>query len=164
MRAIRHLTSLLETIVADLGLAWPAKAGIEPPREKRFGDLASNMALVLAPEAGAAPRTLAGELAGRLRLASPDIASAEVAGPGFLNVTFAPAFWQACIPLAETAGDRYGSSEAGRGRKVQVEFVSANPTGPLHVGHGRGAAVGDAVVRILRFAGYEVAAEYYLND
>ncbi|MDR2075699.1 MAG: arginine--tRNA ligase [Desulfovibrio sp.] len=164
MRAVHHLSSLLRGIVADLGLSWPARATIEPPRERRFGDLALNLALVLAKEAGRPPGPLAGDLGRRLRAASPDIASVEVAGPGFLNVTFAPAFWQARIPLVEAAGDRYGASSLGGGRKAQVEFVSANPTGPLHVGHGRGAAVGDALVRILRFAGYEVCAEYYLND
>ncbi|MDR1360673.1 MAG: arginine--tRNA ligase [Deltaproteobacteria bacterium] len=164
MRAVKHLSSLLRAIVADLGLSWPAGTSLEPPREKRFGDLALNLALVLAREAGARPLALAEDLAARLRGSSPDIASVQVAGPGFLNVTFAPAFWQACIPLVEAAGERYGASNAGRGRKAQVEFVSANPTGPLHVGHGRGAAVGDALVRILRFAGYEVCAEYYLND
>jgi arginyl-tRNA synthetase len=164
MRAVHHASSLLQAIVADLGLPWPAKATIEPPREKRFGDLALNLALVLTREAGAPPRILAEDLARRLRAASPDIASVEVAGPGFLNLTFAPAFWQACIPLVEAARERYGASTAGNGRKAQVEFVSANPTGPLHVGHGRGAAVGDALVRILRFAGYDVCAEYYLND
>ena len=164
MRAVQHISPLLRAIVADLGLPWPAGATIEPPRERRFGDLALNLALTLAREAGAPPAVLAEDLASRLRAASADIASVQTAGPGFLNVTFAPAFWQACIPLVEAARDQYGASSTGKGRKAQVEFVSANPTGPLHVGHGRGAAVGDALMRILRFAGYEVCAEYYLND
>ena len=164
MRASDLLLSLLQQAVAGLGLEWPAKTVIEPPKEKKFGDLASNCALVLAKSAGKNPRDLAGQLAEHLRAASEHIAAVEVAGPGFLNVTFSPAFWQSFIPRVEEAGDRFGASDAGHGAKAQVEFVSANPTGPLHIGHGRGAAVGDSLARIMRFAGYEVEAEYYIND
>ena len=164
MRASDLLLSLLQEAVAGLGHEWPAKAVIEPPRDKKFGDLAANCALVLAKSAGKNPRELATQIADRLRASSETIAAVEVAGPGFLNVTFAPSFWQSFIGRVEEAGDRFGASDTGRGSKAQVEFVSANPTGPLHIGHGRGAAVGDSLARIMRFAGYEVEAEYYIND
>lgn len=164
MRASDLLFSLLRQAVADLGHEWPAKAVIEPPKEAKFGDLAANCALILGGTTRQPPRRLAESLAAKLRAASGHIAAVEVAGPGFLNVTFAPAFWQSYIPRVEAAGDAFGSSAAGRGVKAQVEFVSANPTGPLHIGHGRGAAVGDSLVRIMRFAGYEVSSEYYIND
>lgn len=164
MRSTKHLTALLHTVLQELGLPWPEKTTIEPPKDKKFGDLAVNCALLLAKQAGKPPRTLAEEMAKALMGASADIARAEVAGPGFVNVTFTPAFWQENIVRIEEQGDAYGSSTLGKGKKMQVEFVSANPTGPLHVGHGRGAAVGDSMVRILRFSGYETEAEYYLND
>ncbi|MDL2291248.1 arginine--tRNA ligase [Desulfovibrio sp. OttesenSCG-928-F20] len=164
MRASDLLLSLLQQCMAELGLEWPAKAVIEPPRDKKFGDLAANCALVAAKASGRKPVELAKDLAQRLLAASDQIAAVEVAGPGFLNVTFAPSFWQSRITLVEQAGDRFGSSETGRGIKAQVEFVSANPTGPLHIGHGRGAAVGDSIARIMRFAGFEVESEYYIND
>ena len=164
MRANELLATLLQQAVAGLGHAWPARAVIEAPKEKKFGDLASNCALVLGKSAGQNPRTLAEQLAEKLRVSSGEIKAAEVAGPGFLNVTFSPAFWQKTILCVEESGDRFGALDAGKGRKAQVEFVSANPTGPLHIGHGRGAAVGDSLVRILRFAGFEVEAEYYIND
>ncbi len=164
MRASEHLRTLLQTIIAELGFAWPAKATIEPPKDKRHGDLAANCALVLAKEADKNPRQLAEELAAKLRASSPSIAEVAVAGPGFLNVTFSPAFWQGKVAEVERTGERFGASALGVGKKAQVEFVSANPTGPLHIGHGRGAAVGDSLVRILRLAGYETEAEYYIND
>ena len=164
MRASDYLSALLQTTVAELGYEWPAKVTIEPPKDKKFGDLAANCALVLAKEAGKNPRLLAEELAEKLRASSGHIAKVEVAGPGFLNVTLAPSFWQAYIPRVEAAGESFGASSAGAGQKAQVEFVSANPTGPLHIGHGRGAAVGDSLARIMRFAGYDVEAEYYIND
>ncbi len=164
MRAVQLLTGLLDSIVDELGFSKPSKAVIEPPKDKKFGDLAANYALVLAKDTGKNPRELAGLLAEKLRTASPEIASVEIAGPGFLNVTFAPAFRQAVIPLIENTGDRYGSSNLGAGKKLQVEFVSANPTGPLHIGHGRGAAIGDSLCRVMRFAGYNAEAEYYIND
>ena len=164
MRASELLTSLLQQAVRELGHEWPDKVTVEPPKEKKFGDLAANCALALAKAVGKNPRQLAESLAEKLRAASSHIARVEVAGPGFLNVTFAPSFWQSYIPGVEEAGDRFGASDAGKGKKAQVEFVSANPTGPLHIGHGRGAAVGDSLARILRFAGYDTEAEYYIND
>ncbi len=164
MRAIEHLEQLLRTIVSDMGYAFPAKTTIEPPKDKQFGDLAVNVALVLAKEAKKPPRALAEELAAALNAASEHIATVEIAGPGFINVTFSPGFWQETVSLVDSLGAAYGSSAKGGGKKVNVEYVSANPTGPLHIGHGRGAAIGDSLVRILKFAGYDTTAEYYIND
>lgn len=164
MRAKNLLLTLLQNYVASLGLAWPAKAVVEPPREKSFGDIASNIALLLAKKAGKTPRVFAEEAAAYCRAGSSAVESVSVAGPGFINMTCTPAFWRETIPLVEHAGASYGSSHVGGGKKVQIEFVSANPTGPLHIGHGRGAAVGDSLARVLRFAGYGVHTEYYIND
>ncbi|MDR2696717.1 MAG: arginine--tRNA ligase [Deltaproteobacteria bacterium] len=164
MRARSHLTHILQNIVRDMGLPWPERAAVEAPRDPAHGDLASNAAMLLGREAGTNPRELAQRMAQALRDSGPDIASAEVAGPGFLNIRFSPGFWQACILDIARQGTCYGASNVGQGKKTQVEYVSANPTGPLHIGHGRGAAVGDALARILRFAGYDVQTEYYIND
>jgi arginyl-tRNA synthetase len=158
------LEKLLVEIVARMGLPWPEKATVEPPREKAFGDLASNVAMMLAKAARRNPRELAEEIRQSLLDMSPDIATAEVAGPGFLNVTFAPDFWRRTAMDVLEQAEHYGESAVGAGRKVQVEFVSANPTGPLHIGHGRGAAVGDSLARILKRTGFEVETEYYVND
>ena len=164
MRASLHLTHMLQALVRDMGLPWPERALVEAPRDPAHGDLASNAAMLLGKAARSNPRDLAQRLAQALLGAGPDIASAEVAGPGFLNVRFSPAFWQSRIADVARQGARYGASQVGQGKKTQVEYVSANPTGPLHVGHGRGAAVGDSLARILRFAGYDVQTEYYIND
>lgn len=164
MRAERHLEASLRAVLSEMGLSWPEKAVIESPRDARHGDLASNVALVLARQAGMPPRELAARVAEALWKADPLLQAVDVAGPGFLNVTFSPGFWHETVLLAEKAGDAFGASGVGRGTRIQVEFVSANPTGPLHIGHGRGAAVGDSVARILRFAGFDVSTEYYIND
>ncbi|MBS3779904.1 MAG: arginine--tRNA ligase [Desulfovermiculus sp.] len=154
----------MKAAVARQGLEWPEKAGIEPPKDKAHGDLASNVAMILGKKAGLPPRELAARLRDELMQAGPMLAKAEVAGPGFINVFFSPAFWQQTIPQIYVQGQDYGRGQWGDGNRVQVEYVSANPTGPLHIGHGRGAAVGDSLARILRAAGYEVSTEYYLND
>ncbi len=164
MRAFLHLKQSLQAVLAAMDLSWPEKALIGPPRDPGHGDLASNLALVLGKQTGTPPRQLAETIAAALRAGDPSLESVDVAGPGFVNVTFSPSFWQEMIPLVENAGDRYGAGSSGQGTRVQVEYVSANPTGPLHIGHGRGAAVGDSLARILRFAGYEVTTEYYIND
>jgi arginyl-tRNA synthetase len=164
MRALTHLRSLLGDILAKKGIDWPEKATIEPPKDKSFGDMACNVAMLTAGKLGMKPRDLAETLRTELLAADPDLADVQVAGPGFLNVTFAPAFWQKTVEEVLLAGGCFGKFNLGRGRKVQVEFVSANPTGPLHVGHGRGAAVGDSVARILRALDFEVSTEYYIND
>jgi arginyl-tRNA synthetase len=147
-----------------MGLEMPERTTIEPPRDPAHGDIATNAALLLAKEARKNPRALAEELRERILEEPGEILSVEVAGPGFLNVRYSRAFWQRAVAEIQQANDRYGASDIGAGRKVQVEFVSANPTGPLHIGHGRGAAVGDALARILAFTGHEVSTEYYIND
>jgi len=164
MRALTHLRGLIGSILEKKGAQWPEKATIEPPKDKKFGDMACNVAMLAAGKLGKKPRDLAEELKNDLLAADPSLAAVEVAGPGFLNVTFAPAFWQKTVEDVLEAGHCYGKFNLGRGRKVQVEFVSANPTGPLHIGHGRGAAVGDSIARILRAMDYEVSTEYYIND
>jgi len=136
---------------------------IEHARDKQFGDFASNVAMHLAKGARRKPRELAELLVARLP-ASSNVLRAEVAGPGFINFYLAPAAFQSLVTEVLAAGDRFGHSAIGNGRRVQVEFVSANPTGPLHVGHGRGAAYGDAVANLLRAVGYQVHREYYVND
>lgn len=164
MRAADTLRAALAAALKELDLPWPDKLVVEPPREAKHGDLSTNAAMLLARAAKRNPRELGQELAARLPALCADIEHAEVAGPGFCNVTFRPSFWRRVVPGVEAAGDAYGASDAGRGRKVLVEYVSANPTGPLHVGHGRGAAVGDSLARLLRKTGYAVETEYYLND
>ncbi|MDR2573501.1 MAG: arginine--tRNA ligase [Desulfovibrio sp.] len=164
MRAAEILRVALEEILAEEGFAWPEKTVIETPKDVRFGDLSVNTAMLLAKEAKVSPRQLAQTFARKLRERCPVVEKAEAAGPGFCNVTFSGAFWQNTVRDIEAAGPRYGASDAGRGSRVLLEYVSANPTGPLHIGHGRGAAVGDSLVRLLRKTGHEVAAEYYIND
>ena len=135
---------------------------VEPPRDPAHGDMATNAAMVLAKPAGLKPRDIAEALAGVL--AEDDrIAEAQVAGPGFLNLRLAPEAWSAVVAAALTDPD-FGASDMGQGQRVNVEYVSANPTGPLHVGHTRGAVFGDALSSLLEFAGYDVTREYYIND
>jgi arginyl-tRNA synthetase len=140
-----------------------AAVTVEPPRDAAHGDMATNAAMVLARGAGLQPRALAGMLAERLA-ADPRVAAAEVAGPGFLNLRLAPDVWRGILRAALVQGAAFGRSALGAGRRVNVEFVSANPTGPMHVGHARGAVFGDALARLLAFAGWEVTREYYIND
>ncbi len=163
MRATAILRELLASALENQGIAWPVKTTIEPPRDKAHGDLATNVAMMASKAAKKPPRELAESLRQTLA-ADPRLASVEVAGPGFLNVAFTPAFWQETVCDVAKAGDGYGLLDIGQGVKIQVEFVSANPTGPLHIGHGRGAAVGDSLARVLRAAGFTVETEYYIND
>ncbi|MDD3311037.1 arginine--tRNA ligase [Pseudodesulfovibrio sp.] len=163
MRAKQHLEEALRAALADKGWAWPEKAVIEPPKDKRFGDMSANVAMLLAKEAKKAPRAIAEDLAAALS-ADALFEKIDIAGPGFLNFTFAPSFWRKTVGVIREAGEAYGDSTLGNGTRVQVEYVSANPTGPLHIGHGRGAALGDSLVRIMEKAGYDVEAEYYIND
>ncbi|SKA85716.1 arginyl-tRNA synthetase [Paucidesulfovibrio gracilis DSM 16080] len=165
MRAKQHLETLLKGIVEDKGWSWPEKAVIEPPKERKFGDLAANVAMMLAREAKMAPRQIAEQIAAELESRQdPAIRNVEIAGPGFLNIFFTPQFWRQTLEDILEQGERYGESDMGHGKRVQVEFVSANPTGPLHIGHGRGAALGDSLCRILKKSGHDVEAEYYVND
>ncbi len=140
-----------------------ANVSVEPPRDPLHGDMATNAAMVLAKPAGLKPRDIAAALAQKLN-EDDAIIAADVAGPGFLNLRLAPALWRGIIPVALKAGADFGRSDMGAGQRINVEFVSANPTGPLHVGHTRGAVFGDALASLLDFAGYDVTREYYIND
>ncbi len=144
------------------GLEAPA-AGVELPRDPAHGDFATNAAMTAARAARMNPRVLAEGLSERLR-ADARFASVEVAGPGFVNLRMTSEFWRTQIPVILKAGAAYGDSDIGAARRVNVEYVSANPTGPLHVGHARGAVFGDALARLLTRAGYDVTTEYYIND
>jgi arginyl-tRNA synthetase len=136
---------------------------VEPPREAAHGDMATNAAMVLAKDAGKKPRELAEAIAAKLR-ADSLVAQAEVAGPGFINLTLEPSAWIGALRAVLSAGTDYGRSGMGQGSAVNVEYVSANPTGPMHVGHCRGAVFGDALANLLAFSGYNVTREYYVND
>jgi arginyl-tRNA synthetase len=140
-----------------------AAVTVEPPRDPLHGDMATNAAMVLAKPSGRPPREIADGLATRLR-ADGRIDSAEVAGPGFLNLRLAPAVWQGLVRAVLQESRGFGRSQIGTGLRVNVEFVSANPTGPMHVGHARGAVFGDVLANLLHYAGYEVTREYYVND
>ena len=140
-----------------------ANVAVEPPRDAAHGDMATNAAMVLAKPAKMKPRDIAEALAAKLA-ADDRVTSAEVAGPGFLNLRLAPSLWQGLVKSVLETGADFGRSTMGQGKKVNVEYVSANPTGPLHVGHTRGAVFGDALASLLDFVGYEVTREYYIND
>ena len=147
---------------------WPAgidlsRVVVEPPRDAAHGDMATNAAMVLAKEAKAKPRDLAEKIAEKLRH-DDLIASVEIAGPGFINLTLKPQAWSDALRTVLREGASYGRGAAGAAGKVNVEYVSANPTGPMHVGHCRGAVFGDALASLLDFAGHDVAREYYIND
>jgi arginyl-tRNA synthetase len=147
---------------------WPpgidlSRVVVEPPRDAAHGDMATNAAMVLAKEARAKPRDLAEQIAARLR-ADDLIASVDVAGPGFINLTLKPSAWSEALRTVLREGSSYGRSTMGAAEKVNVEYVSANPTGPMHVGHCRGAVFGDALASLLAIAGYDVTREYYIND
>ena len=136
---------------------------VEPPRDSSHGDMATNVAMVLAKDAGRKPRDLAETIAEKLRSDSL-VAKVEIAGPGFINITLRPAAWLEALQAAVRLGRDHGRSDSGGGVAVNVEYVSANPTGPMHIGHCRGAVFGDALANLLVFAGYKVTREYYIND
>jgi len=140
-----------------------ARVSVEPPRDASHGDVATNAAMVLAKPLGLNPRALADLIVAELKK-DPEVAEVGVAGPGFINVRLSVAYWQKLLAAIVAAGTDYGRATLGAGRKVNVEYVSANPTGPMHVGHCRGAVVGDALANLLAFAGYDVVKEYYIND
>lgn len=156
------LAELAEEGALPRGLDLSAVA-VEPPRDAAHGDMATNAAMVLAKPAGMQPRAIADALAAKL-MADPRIDGADVAGPGFLNLRLSPSLWHSLVRSVLSSGTDYGRSALGAGQKVNVEFVSANPTGPMHVGHTRGAVFGDALARLLSFAGWDVTREYYIND
>lgn len=159
---IDNLTAMTAEGMLPEGLDF-ANVAVEPPRDAAHGDMATNAAMVLAKPAKMKPRDIAVALAARLDT-DPRITSAEVAGPGFLNLRLAPAVWQAVLGTVLQAGIDFGRADLGKGKTVNVEYVSANPTGPLHVGHTRGAVFGDALASLLGYAGYDVTREYYIND
>ena len=146
-----------------LDAAARVEPAVERARDESHGDLATNAALVNAKAARMKPRELAEKLAGALA-DDPVVERVEIAGPGFINFFLSPGAYRAVVPLILAQGHDYGRSNLGNGRRVQVEFVSANPTGPLHVGHGRGAAYGAVVADLLEAVGFEVHREYYVND
>jgi arginyl-tRNA synthetase len=159
---IDALTDMVDSGALPGGLSFD-NVTVEPPRDAAHGDMATNAAMVLAKPAGLKPRDIADGLAARLA-DDPRIMSAQVAGPGFLNLRLDPQIWQDVVRAVLTSGAGYGHSKMGQGLSVNVEYVSANPTGPLHVGHTRGAVFGDALASLLDFAGYDVTREYYIND
>ncbi|HWD11949.1 arginine--tRNA ligase [Pseudochrobactrum sp. sp1633] len=140
-----------------------SRVGVEPPRDATHGDISTNAAMVLSKAVGANPRELAAKIAEALK-GDADVASVDVAGPGFINLRLNDDYWQRQLGVMLATGTDYGRSKMGGERKVNVEYVSANPTGPMHVGHCRGAVVGDVLANLLKFAGYDVTKEYYIND
>src|ERR1700676_4835965 len=149
---------------AELGAGTDlSRVVVEPPKDPTHGDMATNAAMVLAKKARTKPRELAEKIASRLRT-DDLIASVDVAGPGFINLTLKAPVWAETLRAVLREGSSYGQSAVGAGEKVNVEYVSANPTGPMHVGHCRGAVFGDALASLLTFAGYDVTREYYIND
>ena len=170
MSLYAHYSALLDGVLDDLAAdgTIPAElnrraVAVEPPRDASHGDLATNAAMVLAKPAGTNPRALAEAIEAKLE-AVPTITSVEIAGPGFINLRLSPQSWRAELQTILSEGDSYGQSTIGGGERVNVEYVSANPTGPLHMGHCRGAVVGDALARLLEAAGFRVTKEYYVND
>ena len=170
MNIIARYEAVLAGVIGDLVKAGKLPAGLpierlgfEPAREAGHGDLASNAAMVLAKAAGMKPRDLAEMLKVGLET-SPDVVQAEIAGPGFINLTLDRAIWPRIVSGILAEGTRFGRSNAGKGEKINVEYVSANPTGPMHVGHCRGAVVGDTLANLLAYAGFAVTREYYIND
>ena len=170
MNFFRYLQSVIEKEIELISEAGSLPRGldtkaltVEPPREAGHGEVATNAALDLAKQAKRPPREIAALIAARLE-SRDEIAGAEVAGPGFVNLTMKPSFWYARLGEILAAGGDYGTTDLGGGQPVNVEYVSANPTGPLHVGHARGAVFGDVLASLLARVGYKVTREYYVND
>src|SRR6478672_11200801 len=161
-----HVRSAVATLAQSGVFPSPpdlSRIVVEPPREASHGDLATNAAMALAKDAGLKPRDLAEKVAAELGKL-PDVTKTEIAGPGFINLTLDPAVWRTALAAIVRDGAEYGRSSVGAGKPVNVEYVSANPTGPMHVGHCRGAVFGDALANLLVFAGFDVTREYYVND
>ena len=160
VQAANHALAAAGTLPAGIDFS---RVLVEPPRDATHGDMATNAAMVLAKDAGKKPRELAEAIGTKLR-EDALFTRIDVAGPGFINLTLRPAVWVDALRSAIRAGAAYGRGTIGEGEPVNVEYVSANPTGPMHVGHGRGAVFGDALANLLDFAGHQVAREYYIND
>ncbi|MBS0550331.1 MAG: arginine--tRNA ligase, partial [Proteobacteria bacterium] len=170
MNPYRHFIAEIEKALQAMQAAGELPGGLsfagltaEPPRDAAHGDIATNAAMVLSKAAGKKPREIADALLVHLRKI-PDVVGGAVAGPGFINLKLSDGFWRARLGDCLNEGIAYGDSRMGQGKKVNVEYVSANPTGPLHVAHARGAVVGDALANLLAKAGYDVTKEYYIND
>ncbi len=170
MNIFAEFSLRVQQAVKNLNLEGPdgatpdlARITVESPRDSAHGDLATNAAMVLAKPMGLKPRELAERIVAEI-LKDSDVSEASVAGPGFINLRLAPAMWAKVLGDVMAQGSNYGRSTVGAGLKVNVEYVSANPTGPMHVGHTRGAVFGDALASLLDFAGYDVTREYYIND
>lgn len=170
MNIFNQFRHKIQTALQELAKrqGWPEglpfdRVTVEPPRDPSHGDISTNAAMLLAKPVGANPRAIAGPLAEALA-ALPGVAAAEVAGPGFINLRLAAPVWLEQVGAMLAAGTRYGESAIGAGRRVNVEYVSANPTGPLHAAHARGAVFGDALAALLEKAGFTVTREYYIND
>ena len=157
------ILSALDLKTADGSAPDFNRIAVEPPRDPSHGDLACNAAMVLAKAVGHNPRALAEIIAAKIREDS-NVAQVDVAGPGFINIKIMPVYWQNHLASILRSNGAYGRSTLGRNEKINVEYVSANPTGPMHVGHCRGAVFGDALANLLAFAGYDVTKEYYIND
>ncbi|HEV7317506.1 MAG TPA: arginine--tRNA ligase [Ensifer sp.] len=160
---IKDILETLESVREKRSELDFGRVNVEPPRDPSHGDVATNAAMVLAKPLGMNPRALAELIVEKLKQ-DPEVVEVSVAGPGFINVRLSVSYWQKLLTAMARAGLDYGRSTLGGGRRVNVEYVSANPTGPMHVGHCRGAVVGDALANLLAFAGYEVTKEYYIND
>ncbi len=170
MNIYKHFTAVVRSILQDLAAPGSLPAGldlgrviVEAPRDVTHGDLATNAAMVLSKPAGMKPRDLAELLVPKL-IAHHEVLSAEIAGPGFINLRLTEGFWRERLKDVLIAGAAYGESDEGKGKRVNVEYVSANPTGPLTAGHARGAVVGDAIANLLAKTGHDVCREYYIND
>ena len=165
-RFAAHIAAALDTLEAE-GALVPglsrAAVAVEPPRDQAHGDLATNAAMVLAKGAGQPPRALAEKIVPRLREID-EVEAAEIAGPGFINIRLGRQVWEEELRAILADGQDYGRSQMGAGQRVNVEYVSANPTGPMHMGHCRGAVVGDALATLLEYSGHQVIREYYVND
>jgi arginyl-tRNA synthetase len=163
---LQAIGAAVKAVAAEQGIAAPldlSRVTAEPPRDASHGDMSTNAAMVLNKAFGKPPRLLAEAISAKLA-GHPDVAAVEIAGPGFINLRLTPAVWPRVLNAVLALAEGYGRSSRGRGLKANVEYVSANPTGPLHVGHVRGAVFGDALAQLLADTGYEVIREYYIND
>jgi len=160
---IKNVLEALDIVRENRSSLDFSRISVESPRDASHGDVATNAAMVLAKALGTNPRALAEQIVAKLQ-EDPEVIGVSVAGPGFINVKLSIAYWQKLLTVMVAEGTDYGRSAVGVGRKVNVEYVSANPTGPMHVGHCRGAVVGDTLANLLKFSGYEVTKEYYIND
>ena len=158
-----RVAAALKTLYPEASAELIARAVVEPPRDAGHGDLSSNAAMVVAKALGKNPREIATALVEHFK-SDPDVTSVEVAGPGFINFRLSEPVWHRVLKSVETLGTGFGKSDLGKSERVNVEYVSANPTGPMHVGHTRGAVFGDALASLLDYVGYDVSREFYIND